>query len=61
PEGWIKLNNGDACKRGGESSGYDGLFRNFEGSWMKGCFKKIGVCDAFHVELWGVYLGLDMA
>jgi ribonuclease HI len=28
---------------------------------MKSYFKKIGVCDAFHVELWGMYLCLDMA
>jgi ribonuclease HI len=61
PEGWIKLNSDGACKRGGESSGCGGLFRNSDGRWIKGYFKKIGVCDAFHAELWGMYLGLDMA
>ncbi|MCH88942.1 ribonuclease H protein [Trifolium medium] len=61
PEGWIKLNCDGACKGGGESSGCGGLFRNSDGRWMKGYIKKIGVCDAFHAELWGMYLGLDMA
>ncbi|PNY15883.1 ribonuclease H, partial [Trifolium pratense] len=28
---------------------------------MKGYIRKTGVCDAFHAELWGMYLGLDMA
>jgi hypothetical protein len=27
---------------------------------MKDYFKKIGVCDAFHAELWGIYIGLDI-
>jgi hypothetical protein len=28
---------------------------------VKAYFKKIGVCDAFHAELWGMYLDFDMA
>ncbi|GAU31578.1 hypothetical protein TSUD_54010 [Trifolium subterraneum] len=50
-----------ACKRGGESSGYGGIFRKSDRRWVKDYIKKIGLCDAFYAELWGMYLGLDMA
>jgi hypothetical protein len=42
-------------------SGCGGLFRNSNGRWTKGYAKKIGSCDVFHAEMWGLYLGLDMA
>ncbi|RHN50339.1 putative ribonuclease H-like domain-containing protein [Medicago truncatula] len=61
PEGWIKLNSDGACKGGGENSGCGGLFRSSDGIWLKGYIRKVGVCDALHAELWGMYLGLDMA
>ena len=46
---------------GGENSGCGGLFRCSDGRWLKGYIKKVGVCDVLHAELWGMYLGLDMA
>jgi ribonuclease HI len=61
PEGWIKLNSDGACKGNNGISGCGGLFRNSDGRWIKGYAKKIGSCDAFHAEMWGLYLGLDMA
>jgi ribonuclease HI len=61
PEGWIKLNSDGACKGIGEYSGCGGLFRDTEGRWLKGYIRKIGVCDALHAEMWGMYLGLEMA
>ena len=61
PEGWIKLNNDGACKGSGEYSGCGGLFRDSEGRRLKGYIRKIGVCDALHTEMWGMYLGLKMA
>ncbi|GAU24368.1 hypothetical protein TSUD_390770 [Trifolium subterraneum] len=50
-----------ASKNGGEVAGCGGLFRDSDGRWIKGYTKKIGTCDALHVEMWGLYLGLDMA
>jgi len=61
PEGWIKLNIDGAFKGSNEASGCGGLFRNLDGRWIKGYIKKIGSCDALHAEMWGVYLGLEMA
>jgi ribonuclease HI len=60
-EGWIKLNSDGACKGNNDISGCGGIFRNSDGRWIKGYAKKIGSCDAFHAEMWGLYLGLDMA
>ncbi|GAU45178.1 hypothetical protein TSUD_178710 [Trifolium subterraneum] len=60
PDGWIKLNSDGACKRNNGISGCGGLFRNSDW-WIKGYTKKIGSCDSFHEEMWGLYLGLDMA
>jgi len=38
-----------------------GLFRDSDGRWIKAYIKKIGACDALHAEIWGLYLGLEMA
>jgi len=61
PEDWIKLNHDGACKGSGEYSGCGGLFCDSEGRWLRGYIQKIGVCDALHAEMWGMYLGLEMA
>jgi len=58
---WVKLNCDGAWKRSGTLAGCGGLLRVSNGRWIKGYFKKIGMCDAFHVEMCGMYLGLDMA
>ncbi|GAU47866.1 hypothetical protein TSUD_404370 [Trifolium subterraneum] len=61
PDGWIKLNSDGACKGNNGISGCRGLFRNSDGRWIKGYTKKIESCGSFHAEMWGLYLGLDMA
>jgi hypothetical protein len=58
---WIKLNSDGAPKGGGDTSRCGGLFRNYDGRWIKGYIKKIGACDALHDEMWGMYLDLDLA
>jgi len=60
-EGWIKLNSDGACKDLGHISGCGGIFRDADGKWIKGYTKKIGACDALHAEMWGLYLGMEMA
>jgi len=59
-EGWIKLNNDDACKNMGVIAGCGSLFRDSDCRWIKGYIKKIGACDALHAEMWRLYLGLNM-
>ena len=61
PEGWIKLNSDGACKGNGEYSGCGDLFRDSERIWLKGYIRKIEICDALHAEIWGMYIGLEMA
>jgi len=60
-EGWIKLNSDGACKDMGVIAGCGCLFRDSDGRWIKDYTKKIGACDVLHAEMWGLYLGLDMA
>ena len=60
-DGWVKLNCDGACKGNGELVGCGGLLRQPDGTWIKGFSRKIGVRDALHAEMWGLYLGLDMA
>jgi len=60
-EGWIKLNSDGACRDLGHIFGCGGIFRDTDGQWIKSYTKKIGACDALHAEMWGLYLGIEMA
>jgi len=59
--GWVKLNCDRACKGKGELAGCGRILCQSDGRWIKGFSRKIGACDALHAEMWGLYLGLDMA
>ena len=59
--GWVKLNTDGAWKGVGTLARCGDLLRDSDGRWIKGYTKKIGSCDVFHAELWGIYLGLDRA
>ena len=60
PVNWVKLNRDGAWKRFGTLAGYGRLHQDSDGRWIKDYFK-IGTCDAFHAEMWGMNIGLDMA
>jgi len=60
PDGWIEFNNDGTCKGGEEIAWCGSLLHNSKGRWIKGYIRNIGVCDALHAEMWGMYLGLDM-
>ncbi|MCI51897.1 putative non-LTR retroelement reverse transcriptase, partial [Trifolium medium] len=61
PEGWVKLNcDGSRNNRVG-IAGCGGLLRVSDGRWIKGYSQKLGAGDALHAEMWGMYLGLDLA
>jgi ribonuclease HI len=60
-EGWIKLNCDGAHKSSINLSGCGGLLRNSNGTFLKGYARKIGSCDALHAEMWGMYIGMDLA
>ncbi|CAJ2648154.1 unnamed protein product [Trifolium pratense] len=60
-EGWVKLNCDGAYKDSLGLAGCGGLFRNSDGRWLKGYSHKIGTCDALCAEMWGMYLGMQLA
>jgi ribonuclease HI len=60
-EGWIKLNCDGAYKDSLGLAGCGGLFRDSDGRWIKGYSRKIGTCDALSAEMWGMYLGMQLA
>ncbi|GAU37815.1 hypothetical protein TSUD_276320 [Trifolium subterraneum] len=60
-EGWIKLNCDGAHKSSINLSGYGGLLRDNNGICISSFARKISSCDALHVEMWGMYNGIDLA
>jgi hypothetical protein len=59
-EGWVKLNCDGACKENVNRAGCGGLLRDTNGKWLKEFVRKIGVCNALHAEMCGLYLGLEL-
>jgi len=60
-EGWVKLNCDGAHKSSSSLSGCGGLLRDSMGNCLNSYARKIGSCDALHAEMWGMYIGMDMA
>ncbi|GAU22839.1 hypothetical protein TSUD_282060 [Trifolium subterraneum] len=54
---FVKLNTDGACIDR-KIAGCGGVIRGNQGEWLGGFAKKIGDCDAFTAELWGVLEGL---
>jgi len=61
PEGWVKLNCDGVHKSSVSLSGCGGLLRDSNVNCLNNYARKIGSCDALHVEMWGMYIGVDMA
>ncbi|CAJ2669285.1 unnamed protein product [Trifolium pratense] len=60
-EGWIKLNCDGAHKSSINLSGCGGLLRDSYGNCLSSFARKIGSCDALHAEMWGMYIGMNLA
>ncbi|GAU14826.1 hypothetical protein TSUD_50380 [Trifolium subterraneum] len=60
-EGWIKLNCDGSQNDWVSLAGCGGLLRDSNDKWIKGYSRKIGSCDALHAEMWGMYLGMNLA
>jgi hypothetical protein len=52
---WVKLNTDGAAKRRDEI-GCGGVLRGANGVWICGFSKRLGVCCAYVMELWGIIL-----
>lgn len=59
-EDWFKLNSNGACKGDANRAGCAGLLRD-DGRWIKGFVRRLGTCTALHAELWGMWIGVEMA
>ncbi|PNX74307.1 ribonuclease H [Trifolium pratense] len=60
-EEWFKLNCDDAHKSSVHLSGCVGQILNSNGRCVSSFTRKIGSCDAFHAEMWGTYIKMDLA
>jgi hypothetical protein len=60
-DGWFKLICDGAHKSSLNLSGCGGLLRNSYGICVSSFARKIGSCDALHAEMWGMYIGMDLA
>jgi ribonuclease HI len=57
----VKFNSDGVWKEACTHAGCGGFLRGSDDRWIKGCVRKIGMCDAFHTEMWDMYLGLNVA
>ncbi|RHN73779.1 putative ribonuclease H-like domain-containing protein [Medicago truncatula] len=60
-DGWVKLNCDGAHKNSINLFECGGLLCDSNGICLIGYAHKIGACDAFHAEMWVMYLGLELA
>ncbi|XP_061348494.1 coiled-coil domain-containing protein SCD2-like [Gastrolobium bilobum] len=60
-EGWIKINTDGSCARGGLQSGCGRDIRDYRGDWLAGFSKNLGHNSSVATEIWGSYLGLQIA
>jgi hypothetical protein len=60
-EGWVKLNCDVSYKDSLGHAGCGGLLQNSDDSWLKGYSHKIETYDALCAEIWGMYLGMQLA
>lgn len=60
PMGWVKLNsNGASCGNPGKAGCGDVLISRTQDG--EGFSKRLGKCDAYEAELWGIIIGLEIA
>ena len=59
-DGWIKLNV-DGCSKGNPGmAGAGGVIWDNMGSWKGGSARNNGICSSVTVELWAIYVGLQL-
>jgi hypothetical protein len=60
-EEWVKLNFDGFYKESVDLAGCGGLIRDSNGQGLTSYGRKIGTCDSFHVEIWGMYEGIKIS
>ncbi|KAL4298012.1 hypothetical protein GQ457_12G025440 [Hibiscus cannabinus] len=61
PQHMVCLNTDGAVMRNSGVGSIGGIFRDYNGAYLFGFVKKIGVVDALQAELWAISIGLDLA
>ncbi|KAE8675071.1 hypothetical protein F3Y22_tig00111701pilonHSYRG00075 [Hibiscus syriacus] len=61
PAPWFKLNTDGARQSSTGWAAFGGLIRNHSSNWVTGFSKSIGFCSVLDAELWGIYIGLQLA
>lgn len=59
--GWVSLNIDGAVQQTNGIAGCGGILRDEAGNWVWGFAKKIGIASPYSAELWGIYVGLNLA
>lgn len=59
--GGLRLTRTRLPRENPESAGCGGMIRGDSGRWISGFKHNIGPCSAITTELWGVYIGLNLA
>ncbi|KAE8694956.1 DNA helicase INO80-like [Hibiscus syriacus] len=57
----FKLNTDGARQSSTGWAASGGLIRNYSSNWVTGFSKSIGFCSVLYAELWGIYIGLQLA
>ncbi|KAL4274025.1 hypothetical protein GQ457_13G019690 [Hibiscus cannabinus] len=60
-EGWIKVNVDGAQNNIDRVSTCGGVLCSHQGTWITGFTKFIGRCSVLEAELWGIFIGLEVA
>jgi hypothetical protein len=60
-EGWFKLNCDGAHKSSIHLLGFGGLLCDNNGICVSSFARKIGSCDVLYAEMWGMYIGMNLA
>ncbi|WCJ23870.1 Polynucleotidyl transferase ribonuclease H-like superfamily protein [Euphorbia peplus] len=58
---WMMINYDGACKGNPGYASAGGLARGSDGAWLGGYGINLGVCNSVLAEIWGLYLGLEIA
>ncbi|KAE8725926.1 hypothetical protein F3Y22_tig00008013pilonHSYRG00235 [Hibiscus syriacus] len=61
PAQWLSLNTDGAVDMVNGSSSIGGVIGSCDGSWLSGFNKYIGISTPLQTELWGIFIGLQVA
>ncbi|KAE8693093.1 hypothetical protein F3Y22_tig00110819pilonHSYRG00319 [Hibiscus syriacus] len=61
PESWVCLNTDASINPSTGFNSVGGAIRSHAGTWLIGFHKSIGITTPLQAELWGIFIGLQVA